>query len=298
MIGTVLRYFDGGDWIVLYRERETKDFHQLQGQKNYWYADPFLLEYNGKTFLLTEAFDNRTQIGKIAVSEELDGTFEKPVILIENMYHMSYPCVFEYKGKVYILPETGESKRLELYEFDDFPKPHYTKYVLLEGVRYDDCTVLSLDTGIHIWAYDDRHNRSLLYSLDLSTKQVKLLYARDYKEKKHRPAGALYEENGKLFRPSQNCTESYGGSLLLNEIVDIACLKDRMIHEYKPEDVSECYTKLHTYNRSSRFETIDVFLPQKGIGCFIDNIKRKIHRMKMEKNCDEAYSYCNYNRCC
>lgn len=274
------RYFKGGDWIVLYRKKNSEEFLRLKGKKNYWYADPFLFEYDGEIFLFTEAFCIKSQIGKIAVSKMYDGIFSAPEVIIENAYHMSYPCVFSTNNKVYMIPETGEGKRLDLYEFTEFPYK-VKKTTLVVGVEWADCTVCFFREEPFLVAYDERDNRSMLYRIDLEKGKLSFVSDRKHEEKHFRPAGNMFEHGGKLYRPTQNCEKTYGGSLRFNEVLDFLSLNEIGIKEMYPEDIDTRYSKLHTYNETDGYEVIDVFLKKRGIRCFIGNVKRKLHRMKM-----------------
>lgn len=61
-------------------------------ENHYWYADPFLFEYNGVCYLFFEAYDLIEQKGKIAYSILRDDyTATKPKIIIERDYHFSFP---------------------------------------------------------------------------------------------------------------------------------------------------------------------------------------------------------------
>lgn len=107
-----------GNWHVKYRVNGGvwKDLVSV-GDKHYWYADPMLFEKNGKVYLFTEAFDKRIQKGKLAVSYLTDsGEFSKPEIIINLPYHLSYPCVWEEEGCVYMLPETSQDRTLEIWK--------------------------------------------------------------------------------------------------------------------------------------------------------------------------------------
>ena len=107
-----------GNWHVKYRVNGGvwKDLASV-GDKHYWYADPMLFEKNGKVYLFTEAFDKRIQKGKLAVSYLMDSKeFSKPEIIINLPYHLSYPCVWEEEGSVYMLPETSQDRTLEIWK--------------------------------------------------------------------------------------------------------------------------------------------------------------------------------------
>lgn len=88
-----------------------------------WYADPLLYEDdNGKRWLFCEAFNMAENRGDIAVAEfdENDHLLPPHVVLKEN-FHLSFPTVFDWRGEVWMLPETSADHSLTLYRCTQFP---------------------------------------------------------------------------------------------------------------------------------------------------------------------------------
>lgn len=282
MNSKIKKYFQGGAWQVLYREKGTDTFRTLKGQKGFWYADPFLLRYDDNVYLFTEAYDIKKQVGKIAVSWLEDGVFTTPQIIIQNVYHMSYPDVFLYNDKVYMLPETGEGGIIELYEAVQFPFK-WEKIVLKKGIVLADTTAFLYDGKVFLVGFNEKINMTKLYHLDMSEKKLDCICERKHSEKRFRPAGQLFYREGRLYRPTQNCERKYGGSLIINQVTEFMELKEKFIKEIFPETVGTQYSGMHTYNTEDFYEVIDVFVNSVGVRCFIDKIKRKLHRIKLER---------------
>ena len=277
MFEKLKKSFQGGTWSVLYRQGGDDVWRMLESTSDFWYADPFLLYYDDKYYLFTEAFDEKKAIGKIAVSVMRDGMFTHPKIIIENAYHMSYPCVFRYGDKVYMLPETSEAKTLELYEAVEFPCV-WNKIVLKYGVIRVDTTVYNDKGEIYLISFDETKNVSELYRLNMGNYSLEHLQYRQHQEKLFRPGGGLFKSNGILYRPTQNCSQQYGGSLIIHRIRDLKNLDEERIGEYSPLEIGEGYDGLHTYNRCGEYETVDVFISATGFKCFMAKFKRKMHR--------------------
>jgi hypothetical protein len=73
-----------------------------------------------------------------------------------------------------------------------------------------------------------------------------------------RPAGALFREAGRLIRPSQDSSRSYGYALNFNEVV---CLtpqeyQEKRLTRFTPEWVPG-NRAIHTFTRDSRFVVVD-----------------------------------------
>ncbi|MEH7495888.1 glucosamine inositolphosphorylceramide transferase family protein, partial [Neobacillus niacini] len=79
-----------------------------------------------------------------------------------------------------------------------------------------------------------------------------------------RPAGNIFLKDGKLIRPSQDCSYSYGYSVKFNEIVELTevIYSERFLYEIKP-DWSKNNKGTHTYNFNEDYEVIDGRISQR-----------------------------------
>ena len=52
-----------------------------------------------------------------------------------------------------------------------------------------------------------------------------------------RPAGTMFERDGKIYRPTQNCSNSYGGSIVINCVTELQWRKfqRRICEKIKPD---------------------------------------------------------------
>ena len=97
------QYFYSSFYYIAYRHRNDgginseKMWHALPSRSTEWFADPFLFEWEGRTFLFVERMNRWRLLGSIAVCEIYDDNsvshFKE--ILVEP-FHLSYPNVFEY----------------------------------------------------------------------------------------------------------------------------------------------------------------------------------------------------------
>src|SRR6185437_9688752 len=53
---------------------------------------------------------------------------------------LSYPNVFQFDGKYYMIPETASTSRVELYRAVNFPWEWKFEKVLLSGSKFQDVT--------------------------------------------------------------------------------------------------------------------------------------------------------------
>jgi len=213
-----LRSGPGTKWFIAIRRRTST--HRFDDPSNYllmpcpkdrFYADPFLFEKDGKTFLFFEDF--RLAEGRAVISCcELgaDGTPGSPVEVLRCPYHLSYPFVFEHEGEVYMIPETRGNRRVEVYRATTFPTEWTSEAVLLNDVHAVDATIQKVNGKFWMFAGVSNGNYS-------NSDELCLFFAEALKGpwtphpnnpvlsdvRRSRPAGMLFYDEGRLIRPSE-----------------------------------------------------------------------------------------------
>ena len=259
--------FIGGYWMVGLKDKFSGSitYKKVPVPKGQWIADPFLYEYNGRHYLFVEQYFNSKNRAGIGVYEIVDGKPVHNTIVIENPYHMSYPCVFSYNGAHYMIPESSSNQTLDLYMSEDFPTKLKLKKTLINGRRLVDTTVVVREDGVFLLTYENKSNGWILYSycLDMDDYSLSKIGETYYKTNIGRPAGHIFEQDGRLFRPAQNCSTKYGESILLYEVNEFSkdTYREKFAYEIKCSDIKfeEHFERMHTLNTDSRFEVIDVF---------------------------------------
>jgi hypothetical protein len=186
--------------------------------------------------------------------------------VMRRPFHLSYPFLFEHAGQIYMVPETGANRTVELWECVRFPDQWRLRSVLLEDVEAVDAT-LKFDARQGLWwmfvsvaepggcTYD---TLSIYYSNDLfggwrphALNPVKLDLASS------RPAGPIVEQDGAWLRPAQDCTRGYGGGLSWRRIIDLApdTFQEEALTHWTPPPG---FRGVHTYSRAAGWEAIDL----------------------------------------
>jgi len=260
-------------WFLAIRARlPDRNFDNPSGYRivrppnDRFYADPFLVTTNGKTFLFFEDF--RYKEGRAVIScSEIDsaGNFGDPVEVLRRPYHLSYPFLFEHQGDMYMVPESKANRTVELYRAEEFPGRWRLEAVLLKDVFAVDATIHQADgrfwmfTGLSNGRYSNSDELGLFYADSLFGPwhpHPRNPVVSDVR--RSRPAGALFRENGMLIRPSQDCASAYGYALRFSELL---VLNDREYRERPLAYLGPEWTKgnlgTHTYTRTDDFEAID-----------------------------------------
>ncbi len=213
-------------------------------------ADPFLFKNNGKTWVFYEAMNADDGAGWIDVAE-LDGdTLKAPVTALARPYHLSFPFVFRDGDDIYMLPETQQSRRLEVWRATDFPTKWERHATGFEGMYLAD-SILWQAEDKQWWlltnlsnhhAFQDHSSELYLFAVDgpnlgsvTPHPGNPVAIGADHA----RNAGALIHQDGRLYRPSQNNSYGvYGYGLNLMEItrLDATGFEEKLVRRWTPQD--------------------------------------------------------------
>ncbi|SCJ73105.1 Beta-xylosidase [uncultured Clostridium sp.] len=199
-------------------------------------ADPFIIKIKDKWYMFFEVYNEIKGKGVLAVATSNNGykwCYEK--IILEEDFHLSYPYVFEENNKIYMIPESGESGYIKLYEAKEFPFKWELVSNLIKGVYWDSSII----------KYDDKYwlftNNNESYENSLYLFYSDNLYGGWTPHPRNpiinnnryncRPAGRIVENNDEIYRYSQDCSEYYGKSVIGYKI------KTLTVSEYDEEEV-------------------------------------------------------------
>lgn len=289
------KFFSRDQWFLLFNATASKtisihDFQMIIPPKDRFWADPHVIHKEEKIFIFVEEFIYKKGKGHISVIEmDLQGHYKAPVsVLVEN-YHLSYPFVFEYDQKYFMIPESNENNGIDLYESVDFPSKWEFRTCLLSNIDAKDTTLFYyqgkwwLFTGItDNPGAKPEVELHIFYAEDLfSTKwQPHRLNPVISDVTTARPAGRLFMEDGKVYRPSQDCSKSYGYGININEIQQLTPdeYSEKKVAEIKPFWDNKVIAT-HTYTNTGKFTIIDAFtrrpLFSRGV---IQPLRRNDHR--------------------
>ena len=110
-------------------------------------ADPFLWEFAGKMYCFFEYFDSTLNLGKISYVCLEDGASGVIADALVEDFHLSFPYLFEYKGEIYLCPETSSINEIRIYRCLDFPSKWAYSETIMKDVNAAD-TVLFEDKGV------------------------------------------------------------------------------------------------------------------------------------------------------
>jgi hypothetical protein len=252
-------------WQVALRT-DRGEFQVVQDDGRRYYADPFLLQRDGRIFLFVEEYVYAERRGSIAMAEVVgDHLVSTPVPVLSRPYHLSYPHVFEADGEILMIPETGENRTLELYRATEFPlKWELVKVLMKDGV-YSDATPLFhqgrwwLFVTVDVTGNATQDELSIFHSdaitgpwVPHATNPVKS------DSRSSRCGGRIIKYGDRLFRPAQDCDRHYGNGLVWFEITELTptCFSERKVLSWSARSDLGAIG-LHSFDELGGIQAID-----------------------------------------
>lgn len=251
------RYAEIGDIL----SNQEKPFHVINNSLRYWYADPFLYEYNNEIFIFAEQYDRIKGKGKIAVCKPND----KWESILEDNFHFSYPNIYSWNNDIYIIPETYQDKSIRIYKCIDFPAKWEFVRKIDQNEAVVDTTIFKINEKYYLLTYNIENTRGILHCYELFMNgTIQLIDSIVDIRNQYRPAGKAFLCNEKTFLPTQDSLRQYGEAI---NIWDVSLSYNRLNLEYITKiqyNDLKIYPKIkgimgmHTYNAVNGVEVIDV----------------------------------------
>jgi len=260
-------------WYLLFNlekdlENEYKQFKSIIPPKDRYWADPHIVFKDNLYYIFIEEFilkKNKGHISLLIMDE--NGNYKKPITIIDKPYHLSYPFIFEWKNDYYMIPESSKNKSIEMYKCINFPDKWEFFMNLMENISAVD-TTLYYDQG-KWWLFtniieNDGASRSDELFLFFSDNPLSHNWKPHPQNpiisdaRKARPAGKIFSQNGHIYRPSQDCSKTYGYAIKINQIIK---LNDTEYEEMEVDSIKPNWDKnitaIHTFNKENKLTIID-----------------------------------------
>lgn len=202
------------DEVLWMKERSSRNY----------IADPAGFMEENRVHILMEDYSysaNKAWISE-AVFDPMTRSFSVPLKSIETKEHLSYPFVFVYGEDIYCIPESYRYGNIGLYKRNYSEGTFVEYHVLLDHIDAVDPTLifhnerwwlfLTLrkysNTHLYIYSSDQLEGKYLPHPLNPVKMDVR----------SSRPAGLPFYHEGNLYRPAQDCSETYGKRVAFNRI--------------------------------------------------------------------------------
>ncbi len=249
---------------VLAAGQKPRGFRRVSSPTHRWYADPFGVEHAGAHHLFFEDADLASGKGIISYAR-LDGGRVQAEPVLERPYHLSYPFVFRADGEWYMLPESRDNRSVELYRATEFPWRWALERTVLSDLDAVDPTLLehdgrfwlfvnvavpraSIQDELCLYCADSLHGEWTPHPSNPIVSDVR----------RARPAGRIIQGPGGIIRPSQDCSQRYGGAIVFNRITTLT----ETAYAEEPIGRLEMGWRrgnraTHTFNQAGDYELID-----------------------------------------
>ena len=228
-------------------------------------ADPFGIEVGGRRVVLCESmFPGADGTIHSTVFDAKTGAWEPLRPSLELPFHLSYPYVFEHGGAVYCVPEASGSGEIALYRAVNFPDSWEKCATLIAEFGGVDSTLVEHDG--RWWMFcgdiDDGADYKLyiFYADDVigpwrahAANPVKI------DVRSARGAGTPFIVAGVLYRPAQDCSQTYGGRVVVNRVKALTPTEfvEERASVIDPDPRSPFRFGLHTLSRFGDYTLID-----------------------------------------
>jgi len=272
-------------YTIAYRNRDAHtlldsdllSFDRIPYDDIFWYADPILADYRGTTYLFMESFDMRTQMGSIACAQfDENGKLSKPQVIIQEPYHMSFPMVFSWNDRLYMIPETCGNRSLNLYQCEgdvfqwslvkSFPVTEKLVDTVMTACHEDHVELIC--SALHPEdAFNNKWQKfRIVKDMDDYRLEADMVFnSREDYNYGYRMAGSLITEGDTVILPTQESTEvDYGAYLYLNDfsgkdVSNMPVMKKVTVENILLPDVAQKeQIGVHSYALSHKLEVVDM----------------------------------------
>jgi len=214
--------------------------------KDEFWADPFIFKFKSENYIFFENYSYKSKKGKISCGRIKGNQLVEVSDVLDFDYHLSYPFIFENNNNIYLIPETMQNNRLEIYKCVDFPNNWELFSTAFDGEKILDSHIYEDQDGQKWLFLNKQENQNTSTSSDLYIYKFDSLKLEDLQphsknpviinSKTARNGGAIFKYNNEVFRPSQaNIDGIYGRSLNINKIEKLT------IDEYVEKTVITTY---------------------------------------------------------
>lgn len=262
-------FFD--KWVILFKFgskpiTEIENYTKISS-KNGFLADPHIIFKNDHYFVFVEETETTNGKGHISIIDiDLNGNYTTPKKILDCPYHLSYPSIFDYQDNYYMIPESHENKTIGIYKCDKFPDNWKFQQTLLKNIDAVDTTLFQYNKKWWLFTCIKQNSNLAEYN-ELFIYYSDQLFSKNWMShpmnpvvsdvRKARSAGKIFEKEGKIFRPSQDCSSGYGYRVIINQILK---LTENEYEEKEIETIEPYESKIqgiHTFNSERGMIIID-----------------------------------------
>lgn len=255
--------FQQGHWsgAVLHKGRV------IEAPAGHFIADPFVIRRDGRDYVFVEDLNFADGRGIITVYELRDGQAERLGVALKEDFHLSFPYLFEYRGELYMCPETCEARDIRLYRCTDFPLSWELADKIFEDIDATDTMIFQ--RGGRWWLFTNENSAGAMDN----GYQLTIYHAEDplsgtwrphaenpiYVDPRRARNGGLLEEGSELYRVNQvQGLGVYGRAAAINRITELTpeSYREERVCDIEPEFFPGIFAAHHIHG-NDRYTVYD-----------------------------------------
>ena len=197
-------------------------------EKYRYFADGFSIKEKEHLLLLYEDYSYQQRKAHISASwfNVKEGSVSEAMTALSEPWHLSYPFLFTHENKIYCIPESLGHGSVELYELKVSTGRLERMRTLVPGLAAADPSLIyhhqrwylfftpayATNVELHLWHADFLEGPFVPHLLSPVKADIR----------NARPAGTFFKIDDKLYRPAQDCSQTYGGRVVINEIIALS----------------------------------------------------------------------------
>jgi hypothetical protein len=213
-------FFDEGTkypkYFIATKKQGEESFRHILPPAKKFYADPILFKHEKTNYLFFEDYDYRKGIISCMA---LDTEISEPKKALELPIHLSFPHLFHDEGTIYMTPETIHYGAVFLFKAVQFPHKWEPVRFLVRGYAFSDPVVFKHEG--YYWLFTSIYKEQLFIFYAKKLTDSFLPHPINTQFVQGRNAGPVFFKEGKLIRPTMDCSISYGKRMVLKEIVQL-----------------------------------------------------------------------------
>ena len=195
--------------------------------------------------------------------------------ILDESYHLSYPFIFNYNKKYYIIPESSANKTIDVYESSKFPEKWSFHKTLMKNIVGMDSTLFNkngkwwLFTTLKKNQNQKSENELFLFYSDNPLSDKWIPHPKNpiiSNIKGSRSAGKMIEKNGEILRAAQDGSIRYGYGIIFYQIIVLNEI------DYQEKEVKTIYPNwdrkiigVHTYNKENNLTILDIRIKKRRL---------------------------------
>jgi hypothetical protein len=256
-------------------------------KRHHYAADPFAIPNDNSCELFFESYGYRKSKGEISRIILDPSTFEVTgeTTVLSKSWHLSYPYLLFSDDSWYCIPESAGNRKIDLYQIDKSGGGIQHVKTLLDEIDAVDPTLFFYnglwwlfftrkylsDTHLFAW-YSDRFSGPFEPHKNNPVKSD---------VRASRPAGTPFLYNGSLFRPAQDCSLTYGGRIIILQVVKLTpeAFEEKWVTSIEPFNNSAYCKGTHTIAWAGNYTVVDGKRFVFDRFHFSRQLRRKVHKI-------------------